>query len=317
MVGMYHKDIDGSEFIWDPVEKKEITVKSEQGNPAPGPWTKNPITEEWDVPVDVGQKQCFASLKNAGIGAQPLNASGEAPEVKEVLENAPYPQNVAWCDFSKIPDSELSGHRYEFEDKNSGKKTTYTWEDGIDPKKFSAQIARESNTFCGDVRIRKLEPGTVLVRVFGQGQSVKASCWAKLDDDSSSVTCTQDLYKKLAVKAEWNGDGNLGILVVPEGTDIYVAEGKIASQAEKYAAEVKRNGKNTQQQFTFLYEGGGTQVNILTPNLPRQEQVEGPVTEKGNKPLAYETFAGIYPDVFEKCMFCFRNDNIIAPKQSI
>ncbi len=179
--------------------------------------------------------------------------------------------------------------------KEDGKTTKYTWDAGFNPAEYSAQINRESNTFSGDVRIYKLEPGTVLVRVFGKGQSVKASCWCRADDSNSSVTCAKDLYEKLAVKAEWNGDGNLGIFIVPEGADIWVAEGKIAAQAEKYTGKTNVNGKDVQGKHTFLYEGGGTQLNILTPNAPSQGT----------------SFAGVEPQIFNQCMFCFRNDNMI------
>ena len=167
---------------------------------------------------------------------------------------------------------------------------------GFEPKKYSGQLDYESNTFSGKVTIHKLETGTVLVRVFGAGQSVKTACWARLDDDKSSVTCAQDLYKKLAVKAEWNGDGNLGVFIVPEGVDIWVAEGKIASQAEKYTVEVGEGEIKDKQESTFLYEGGGTQVNILTPD-------------------AAGTFAGVAPEIFDQCMFCFRDDGIVKEEQ--
>ncbi len=172
----------------------------------------------------------------------------------------------------------------------------HTREAGFDPKKYNRQLSRESSTFSGDVHIRKLEPGTVLVRVFGAGQSVKTACWARLDEVLSSVTCAQDLYKNLAVKAEWNGDGNLGVFIVPEGVDIWVAEGTIASQAEKYTAKVGEGEKGKQQESTFLYEGGGTQVNILTPD-------------------AAGTFAGVAPEIFDQCMFCFRDDGIVKEEQ--
>ena len=289
-VGGFDENDDGTG--WRPVDPKYST----HGLAAPNAWTKNPITGKWDVPVDVGQKQCLAALENANIKAQPLDASGKAPKVEDVLKNPPYPQNLTGCDFSKLSDDDVRKGSYTFVDPQTSKTTTtYTWEPGADPRKFRSQIGRESNTFSGNVHIRKLEPGTVLVRVFGQGQSAKASCWCLLTDKNSSVICAQDLYKKLGVKVEWNGDGNLAILVIPEGVDIYVAEGKIASQAEKYTAEVKKNGKNAEQRSTFLYEGGGTQLNILTPD--------------GG------TFAGIDPKILDMCIICYRDDNIIPSKQ--
>ena len=306
-VGMYHPDADGT-------EGGANQTRTTHGVPAPNAWEKNESTGEWDVPVDLGQKQCLTSLGKAGISAVSVGKVGqESMSVDDVLKNAPHPQNLGGCDFSKIPEDELSAHRYTFQekiatdktDKTPPKTTTYTWEAGFDPKKYSGQLAYESNQFSSDVRIHKLEPGTVLVRVFGKGQSVKAACWARLEDVESSFTCAQDLYKKLAVKAEWNGDGNLGVFIVPEGVDIWVAEGTIASQAEKYTAKVGEGEKGKEQKSTFLYEGGGTQVNILTPNsTPEMEEKEEPVF-----------FAGVAPEIFAQCMFCFRDDGIVKEEQ--
>lgn len=282
-IGMYNEILDGSEW------RGKATTKSSHGLSAPNAWKEDNGKRK---SIDEGQKQCLAALTNAHIEAQPKNEDGSAKEVEEVLKTAPNPQNIGNCDFSGISDSDSARGIYKFKDKASGQETTYTWDNGFDPKKYSNQISREFNTFSGDVKIHKLEPGTVLVRVFGKGQSVKSSCWCKADDLNSSVTCAADLYKKLAVKAEWNGDGNMGVLIVPHDADIWVAEGKIASQAEKYTEKDGEGEKETQQKYTFLYEGGGTQLNILTPNDEKD-------------------FAGVDPKVFTNCLFCFRDDNII------
>ena len=294
-VGKYDPDIDGT-------ERRKDQIKSEQGYPTPDVWTKDPDAKAQ------AHGECMSRCTEAGL------KSGREKNPKNVKIDEDYLRK-----FQKgTVGVNIRGHH----------PYRISWPKDFDVSAYSGQIAYESNTFSGDVKIHKLEPGTVLVRVFGQGQSVKTACWCRADDATSSVTCAQDLYKKLAVKAEWNGDGNLGVFIVPEGVDIWVAEGTIASQIETYTGNVQVNGRDRKQKHSFLYEGGGTQVNILTPNPPEQSQVEGPVEELhpelpdnpkllervGKRPSAYATFAGIYPDVFEKCMFCFRNDGIMEPK---
>ena len=290
-IGMYQPGVDGTERkANDNMPAQKLTT---HGLLAPSAWAKNPVTKKW-VPVEGEQKKCLASLEKAGI--DPISVGEKSRLLEDALITSPHPQNLAGCDFSKIPADEL---RHTFRREGTEKTTTYTWEADFKPRDYNGQLSWESNTFSGDVHIHKLEPGTVLVRVFGQGQSVKSACWARLDDDKSSVTCAQDLYKKLAVKAEWNGDGNLGVFIVPEGADIWVAEGKIASQAEKYTARVMQRSEKVRLESTFVYEGGGTQVNVLTP-------------DKGE--LA-GVFAGVDPEIFEQCMFCLRDDNIIKAEQ--
>ena len=285
-VGMYDPDADGT-------EKQGTNKRTERGVEAPYAWRKN-SAGEYD-PVEEGQKECLTSLGKAGISAV---VGAESRSLKEVLEGSLptlqiHKQNPK-SKFAEVSEDKLSEHKYTF---SEGEKTaTYTWDPIFKPKDFAGQLDYESNTFSGKVTIHRLEPGTVLVRVFGAGQSVKTACWARLDDDSSSVTCAQDLYKKLAVKAEWNGDGNLGVFIVPKDAKIWVAEGKIASQAEKYTADVGEGDYDGRKESTFLYEGGGTQVNILTPD-------------------AASTFAGVDPKIFDRCMFCFRDDGIVKEEQ--
>lgn len=124
--------------------------------------------------------------------------------------------------------------------------------------------------------------------------------WCRLNDPTSSFTSADDLYKKLAVKPEWNGDGNLGVFIVPKNADIWVAEGKIASQKEEYYEF--REGSDGKMEQTkgrhCLYKGGGTQLNILTPNE----------SQHGNP---YVEFAGVDSKILNDCIFCFRNDGIM------
>ena len=109
----------------------------------------------------------------------------------------------------------------------------------------------------------------------------------------------------MAVRPDWNGDGNLGIWVIPEGVDIYVAEGKIASQVGPYSEfemqptdivinDVKQNEKH-QNDFFYIFEGGGTQLNILTSNSG--------------------SFADMDSSIFDKTMFVFRDDEMIDPNK--
>lgn len=296
-VGMYHGNIDGSEYR--ELDGKNVTVRTRQGYAAPdawGEWIEDP-NGQWIRPrIAEGQEKCIEKCKRAHVPSHTLGASvshPQNPKPKALKEGDPK------YDFSKLTADEpaVTGKVYTRE-LGDGK---LTWPSEFPLSEYSSQLEREFNTFSGEVKIHKLEPGTVLVRVFGKGQTVKGACWCRADDATSSVTCAGDLYKKLAVMAEWNGDGNLGVFVVPEGVDIYVAEGKIASQMETYKGEQEdANGNVSKREFSFVYPGGGTQVNILTPN---------PIDEH-----LFPHFAGVSPDIFEKCMFCFRNDGIMKPE---
>ena len=69
-VGMYSKDIDGSEFMWDSVNNKNATMLSEQGKSAPDAWgwQENKLTGEWlRVPKAPGQEECLAKCRGANM----------------------------------------------------------------------------------------------------------------------------------------------------------------------------------------------------------------------------------------------------------
>ena len=100
----------------------------------------------------------------------------------------------------------------------------------------------------------------------------------------------------LAVKFEWNGDGNMAVLVVPNDIEIYFAEGTIASQIGEYSENILKDNEDVEQKQTFIFQGGGTQTNILAKNV------------SGNyRPFANQTDK----EIWKKIMFIFRDDGII------
>lgn len=161
---------------------------------------------------------------------------------------------------------------------------------GFDIGAYSSQLEYEYNQFSGDIEIKKLEPGMVLVRDFGQGQSVKGSCWCLAADLNSAVNCDKDLQTRLAVKPSWNGGGNRAVFVVPqEPPPIYVAVGTIAQQ------------ENDSDYKNIVYHpGGGTQYNILTPNDCDVNSIKNASGGFAN--------AG---EAFDKCCFVIANTGII------
>ena len=151
-------------------------------------------------------------------------------------------------------------------------------------------MIREYDTFSGNITIKKLEPGTVLVREFGQGQSVKGSCWCLATDLNSAVNCDKDLQTQLGVLPSWNGGGNRAVFVVPqEPPPIFVAVGTIAQQ---------RNDND--YEGTVYHPGGGTQYNILTPNDCNANNVSDTSGGFANAGKA-----------FDKCCFVITNTGII------
>lgn len=294
-VGMYKEDIDGGVYG---------SGKSATEGYQP-PYINSRATVEANSDAC---SECIKKCKDADVAPTTKENHPEyfSEDNKIKNEALPNPQNPSLQKSEKIDDKwkvtynafdavKPNDRQLEF-DKPNGTKGKYTWPEGFDPKKYKSQLGRESSSYSDNVTIHQLKPGTVLVRVLGNGQSTKASCWSKLSDENSSFTCAKDLYTNLAVKPEWNGDGNLAIFVVPDDADIWVAEGKIASQVGSYTTvtkgETEKDGKNSQ---TFVFEGGGTQLNILTPD--------------SGKP----GFAGIESEIFANCTFCFRNDGIMDP----
>lgn len=232
---------------------------------------------------------------------------------KTVPKNAelPNPPNVAcvksWCpaesqinlakvDLDSYDDMGDEEYRYHLKsDGELGQEMVVLGPAKEKMQSYIRQVQDEFDQFSGNVHIHKLAPGTVLVRVFGQGQKAVGSCWCNVTDSKSSVTCAEDLYTKLAVKAEWNGDGNLAVFIVPDDIEVYVAEGKIASQIGKYTTRSKEETKyETSTDHVFIYEGGGTQLNILTPT--------GDAHFGGSEKIT------------ECCMFCLRDDGIMEFK---
>lgn len=169
-------------------------------------------------------------------------------------------------------------------------------DEGIEPKNYIKQFNRDIESFSGDVHVHKLEPGTVLVRVYGQGQSPLRACWCRLDDSTSSVTKPEDLLTKLAVLPNWNGDGNLAIMVVPESPEVVVAEGVIAKQKGQYSAPSEVNHEFIET-GEFVFQGGGTQCNVMTHDLPEGQN-------------GFPPFANDPEGKLNGCMFCCRDTNL-------
>lgn len=161
---------------------------------------------------------------------------------------------------------------------------------------YTNQLCAEADTYSGDITIKKAKPGSVFVRVFGKGQSPLRPCWCNAGDINSAVTNAKDLYDKLGVNFKWNGDGNMAVLVVPNDIEIYFAEGTIASQIGEYKETNVENGERIIKDRFFIFQGGGTQTNILAKNV-----------SNGYRPFANQTDL----EIWEKIMFVFRNDGII------
>lgn len=178
---------------------------------------------------------------------------------------------------------------------------TVRCDSGITPEQIYKQLNSDADTFSGDIHVHKLEPGTVLVRVFGQRQSPLRPCWCRADDSTSSVTCAKDLLEKLAVRPDWNGDGNMAVMIVPNDVDVMVAEGKIGTQICTYRTGVGGQEEVVQGE-TFTFSGGGTQLNILAKDQP-----------DGKPP-----FAGDSDGVLKNnCMFCFRDTDMACVRNHL
>lgn len=301
-VALYDAQEDGEAY------KPNKQKKSTHGTSALKDLTKWDQKEEKPIAQAEGTNEGMKLCKKIGI---------EPKTEKHEIENLPNPQNPT--DFKinlDIPIKTEGENKisYSCNAINKDNEIIKTAQNLIItcPKDFKIenyikQLKREFYTYSKNVNIHQLEPGTVLVRVFGKGQSIMASCWCNANDTTSAVTKAKDLYNTLAVKPEWNGDGNLGIFVVPEGVNIYVAEGKIASQVGTYAeyqtetTDKSINGENqtkiSEKSYYYVFEGGGTQLNILTPN-------------------DNDNFAGVTnQEIFKQTMFVFRDDEMINPKK--
>ncbi|MFQ6723419.1 MAG: hypothetical protein ACLRFH_03385 [Opitutales bacterium] len=214
-------------------------------------------------------------------------------------EEVKHPQNLGELKIDLESCQEANTEKtYKFKDGN-GKEVPnlkITCPKDFNIESYSGQLQREIDTFNGNVTIYKLKPGTVLTRVFGQDQSIMSSCWCNSIHPDSVVTQAKDLYQNLAVMPHWNGDSNLGFLIVPNDIEIYVTEGTIASQTTNYSNfSTNTNGKEIKTDHTYVFQGGSIQLNILTPNNNSH-------------------FAGVENnEIFTQIMFTFRNDKIVNP----
>lgn len=300
-VALYDAQEDGEAY------KSNEQKKSTHGTSALKGLTKWDQEKEKPIAKVEGTNEGIKLCKKIGIDGRT-----ELPQ-KEALPNPQNPTNIK-IDFSSSKKTEGENkisYSFCFKNEKSEEKTvqdlTITCPEDFKIENYNKQLEREINTYSKNVSIHQLEPGTVLVRVFGKEQSIMSSCWCNANDNTSAVTEAKDLYNTLAVKPEWNGDGNLGIFVVPEGVNIYVAEGKIASQIGTYAeyqtetTDKSINGekqtKISEKSYYYVFEGGGTQLNILTPN-------------------DNDNFAGVTNQkIFKQTMFVFRDDEMINPEK--
>jgi hypothetical protein len=249
--------------------------------------------------IEKGQNQGIKLCKQLK-----LNKKKTQPQNNE-LPNPQNPKNITIDLKNFTDDNDTISYGFKNKENKTIEKPKISCPKDFNIEKYLNQINREISQFSGNVTIHRLEPGTVLVRVFGKGQSILSSCWCDAADSASTVKEAKDLYNKLAVRPDWNGDGNLGIWIIPEGIDVYVAEGKIASQVGPYSEfEMRPTTKiidgvaqteKHQTDFFYIFEGGCTQLNVFSSNL----------------------FADVKDQkIFNQTMFVFRDSNMINPNPS-
>jgi hypothetical protein len=165
-------------------------------------WAKSG-TKDGNPPLD---------LPPAGSGLPRIVLIEPTCEKKELTEDTilPFPANT-------VP----SGPFFSMNRGVDGKKVAF------DKNDHDAFVDRAAGTFSGDVVFGKIPPGTVLVR-YCQKESIEpGQFWSELDDIALILN---DIRQGLAVAPEWNQDGFLEMLVVPEDIPLESYSGKAASQ---------------------------------------------------------------------------------------
>jgi hypothetical protein len=88
-------------------------------------------------------------------------------------------------------------------------------------------LHREQINFSNRITVKKLEAGEILVRCCQLGSLEPGGWWVRIQDMPLSIV---DVRDGIAVKGEWNQNGNLEFFIVPEGCNIVVLEGPTAAQ---------------------------------------------------------------------------------------
>jgi hypothetical protein len=89
------------------------------------------------------------------------------------------------------------------------------------------ELCRSQQSFSKNITINRLNPGEILVRCCEKGSNEPGSWWVKIGDMPLSIV---DVRDGIAVKSEWNQDGNLEFFIVPEGCNTIILEGPASSQ---------------------------------------------------------------------------------------
>jgi hypothetical protein len=186
-------------------------------------------------------------------------------ELKEYEEGKPLPHPK---------NSGPTGESFEMCCSGDGKKVPVPTQD------HRIFIQRAAETFSGDVSYGRVPPGTVLVRYCQMGSVEPGQFWSELDDIALILN---DIRHGLAVAPEWNQDGFLEMLVVPEDIPLSSYLGKAATQilistegegGKKYVPEGKADSPGN-----FFLAGGTKQHFIPREELqgekPQQRALQG------------------------------------------
>ena len=116
-------------------------------------------------------------------------------------------------------------------------------------------LHREQINFSNRITVKKLEAGEILVRCCQLGSLEPGGWWVRIQDMPLSIV---DVRDGIAVKGEWNQNGNLEFFVVPEGCNIIILEGVTASQqlTDSYNNQKLPKGGHA----TLVVIGGGIEV---------------------------------------------------------
>lgn len=106
-----------------------------------------------------------------------------------------------------------------------------------------------------------IQPGEVLYRVVDPNSADNSFCWMRKNEFDKLKT-KADWRNRLAVWANWNGNGEFVTYTVPPGRPLKVWRGETASQVLKDRADIPV--KADDKRNYFWTEGGGEQI-VLAP----------------------------------------------------
>jgi hypothetical protein len=127
-----------------------------------------------------------------------------------------------------------------------------------------------ADTFSGNVEYKEIPPGTVLVRYTCQRNIEPGAFWTELKDVRLSLG---EIRRDTAVLPDWNTDGAMEMLVVPESPKLHSFSGKTATQVMNASlcsnpgvCHVHTNGVTSNNTYkcgnkkeAFMFRGGTTQ----------------------------------------------------------